>query len=130
LERILLAIFIAICASLFVFIWWLNQSARKTQLEPLLDYYVELRAAVESGEDFSLHPPLAFLRTKPRERMSRQRRLNWILLTAMFTGFGAGAGYLTIQYFDRRAGLFVASTTPVIAFLVIYVSGIWRRDSA
>ena len=49
-EPIFLSIYMAICTALFVFIWWLNQMARKKHLEPLLDYYVEIRKAVESGE--------------------------------------------------------------------------------
>ena len=128
-EMIFVAILVALCTSLLIYIWWLNQAKRKTQLEPLLDYYVEMRSAVEGGDDFTLHPPPVFLQQKPREPMSRRQRSIWILLTCVFTALAAGAGVATMQYFDRRAGLFVASTAPVIAFLVIYVSGIWRRDS-
>ncbi len=96
-----------------------------------LNYYVEMRRAMESGDDFTLQvedPPTAFLQPKPRKPMSRRRRATWILLTAVFTAIAAGAGIVTMQSFDRRTGIFVTSTAPVVAFLVIYVSGIWRRD--
>lgn len=68
-KPIFLTIYMAICTALFIFIWWLNQFARKKHLEPLLNYYVEMRKAMESGDDFTLQvedPPTAFLQPKPQ----------------------------------------------------------------
>lgn len=131
-EPIFLSIYMAICTALFVYIWWLNQMARKKHLEPLLNYYVEMRKAVESGGECVMQlpdPPSAFLRPKPRKPMSRRRRWIWIVLTVVATVLVAGAGYATMQNFDARTGKFVVSTALVIAILIIFVSGIWRRGS-
>jgi len=49
------------------------------------------------------------------------------MLTIAVTLFVAGVGYATVQHFDPRTGGFVLSTVPVIAILMIFVSGIWRR---
>jgi hypothetical protein len=130
-ERMFLTVYLAFCTGLFIFIWWLNQSARKTRFEPLLHYYKEMRTALDSGDNFALQlpdPPAAFLPPKPRKPMSSRRRSIWIMLTIVVTVFVAGAGYVTMQHFDQRTGGCVLSTVPVIAILMIFVSGIWRRD--
>ena len=131
-ELIFLTVYLAFCTGLFIYIWWLNQSARKTHFEPLLHYYKEMRTALDSGDEFALQlpdPPSAFLQPKPRKPMSSRRRWIWIMLTVVVTVLVAGAGYATMQHFDARTGKFVVSTVPVIAILMIFVSGIWRRGS-
>ena len=130
-ELIFFTVYMAICTALFIYIWWLNQSTRQRHLEPLLNYYVEMRKAIENGDDFTLQgegPPTAFLQQQPRKPMSRRLRVKWVLATAVCSALTAAAGIATMQCFDRRTGLFVASTAPVVAFLLIYVSGIWRRN--
>ena len=37
------------------------------------------------------------------------------------------AGVAIMQYFDARTGKFILSVAPVIALLVIVISGAWRR---
>ncbi len=131
-ELVILTVYLAICAGLFSYIWWLNQSARKANLEPLLHYYVEMRTALDSGDEFALQlpdPPQAFLQSKPLKPMTNRQRWIWIMLTGAVTLLVAGAGYATMQSFDARTGGFIVSTTPVVAILMIFVSGIWRRGS-
>jgi hypothetical protein len=50
-DLILLCVCLAVIAGLYVYIWWLNQTARKTDLEPLLNYYLEMRTALDSGDE-------------------------------------------------------------------------------
>jgi magnesium-transporting ATPase (P-type) len=129
-EPIFLTTYMAICTALFVYIWWLNQTARKKHLEPLLNYYLAMRKAVESGDECVLQlpdPPSAFLRPEPRKPMSRRRRWMWILSILVAPVLVAGAGYAAMQQFDRSTGIFVISTAPLIAVLMIVVSRIWRR---
>ncbi len=129
-DVIFFAVFLTICIALFIWGWWINQSARKAHLQPLLDYYVEMRTAIESGEEFSrLPPPVAFDATS-REPISGRSRSLWILLTVTCAVLTLTLGVATMRYFDRRSGLFVASTSPVLALLIIAISGLWRRRSA
>ena len=124
---------LTLCTGLFVFVWWLNQSGRKSYFEPLLNYYTEMRGALESGADFSLRlpePPYGFLESSPQRPMTRARRSTWILLTLAITTLVACAGYLTAQHFDPRTGRFIAYTAPVVALLMIVASGICRRSAA
>ena len=131
-ELIVATVYFAISAGLFIYIWWLNQLARKAGFEPLLHYYTEMRTALESGDDFEIQLPdaMSLFQPKARKRMSKARKWVWIILTAAFSALVAGAGYATMQHFDARAGRFILSTVPVVAILFIFVSGIWRRGLA
>ncbi len=126
------AVYLTIAGGLCVFVWWLNQSGLRNHMQPLLRYYMDLRAALDSGEDtaFSLSdPPSAFLRSKPPKAMSRRRRWAWIGAILVVTALSAGVGYVTMQQFDARTGKFVIVTAPVITLLMIVISGVWRRNA-
>ncbi len=131
-ELTFLSLYLTACTGLFIYVWWLNQSACKNNLEPLLHYYVEMRAALELGDESALEladPPVAFLQPKQRKPMTSRRRWTWIMMTLAVTVCIAGAGYATVEYFDARSGKFIVGIAPVMALLMIFLSGLWRRDS-
>ncbi len=131
-DVIFAVVYLLSCAGLFVFIWWLNQRARRTCFEPLLEHYLQMQAAIESGDDFVSplpDPLIAFLQPKPRKPMTRRRRWIWGVSTAFVTALVAGLGYAISQSFDARTGFFITSTAPLVALLMIVVSGVWRRNS-
>lgn len=131
-ELVVLTVCLTLSGGFFLYIWWLNQSARKAHLEPLLHYYLEMQAALENGGQSLTRlsdPPSAFLQPPPREPMSKRRRRIWIALTVAAVLMVAGAGLAIMQRFDARTGKFIISSSPVVAILMICVSGIWRRGS-
>ena len=128
-EIVILGFCLAICAVLYVYLWWLNQSACQRRLEPLLQYYVDMREALDHGDDFApqLTDPTDFLRPEPRKPMTKRRRWICIIVTVIVTAFVAAAGYGTMQHFDARTGVFIFYTVPVVGVLMIVVSGLYRE---
>ncbi len=131
-DVMIMTVILAISAVIFILIWRLNQTARKAHLEPLLKYYVEMRTALDSGDELVRElpdPPSAFLEPSPRKPMSKLRWWTCTVLTIMITAIVVAAGIAIMQNFDARTGNFIISTTPVVAILMIVLTGIWRRNS-
>lgn len=130
-EWVILGICMVINTALFIYLWWINQSARKRHLEPLLEYYVQMQAALDNGDDevFAAGPPTEFLTSPIRKPMTGRARWVWIAMTAFAAGSVIGAGMAIRQSFDSRAGGFVISTAPVVAILFVFISGIWRPSA-
>ncbi len=133
-ELIFVITYLALCTVFFVFVWWLNQSARKNNLQPLLLHYVELRDSLDSGDASSLQllpdPPSEFLQRAPPKLMTRRQRRVWVFLSAVVVLLVAAAGLATMQSFDPRTGRYLIAAAPVAGFLVLLVSGAWRRPTA
>jgi len=131
-EPLIVSVYLVVCTVLFVYVWRLNRSALKHYFGPLLDYYVEMRAALDRGEAFTLQPPdppSALLPPQPRKPMTNRRRLIWLVVTAAATALVASAGYAVMRGFDPRTGQFIIGVAPVTALLMIVASGVWRRAS-
>ena len=129
-ERVFQFLFLALTAALCIWIWRLNQVARKKHFEPLLHYYAEMREALDQGGDFALDypgPPSDFLKPSPYKPLTKRARGIWIAFTAVLTLAVAAAGIMLMQNFDERTGIFIASAAPVVTVLMVFVSGLWRR---
>lgn len=129
-EMVVLAVCQVLIGCLCLFIWWLNQRASKTHLEPLLDHYIQMRNALANGEELVTQladPPAEFLRPQPRKPMSQRWRRIWLAITVGATLLTLASGIAAMQHFDARAGKFIISTAPVVTILMIVVSGIWRQ---
>ena len=130
-ETVVLAACLSVVGGFCVFVWWLNQHARKSHLEPLLNYYVEMKTALENGDESIGQlpgPPSDFLQPQPRKPISKRKRWIWIAITVVITALAAGAGVAIMHYFNARTGKFIISTAPVLGVLMIVISGIWRRN--
>ncbi len=122
---------VAIATIVMVFIWRVNQSARKKYLEPLLQYYIDMRAGFERDDDALIQlsdAPAEFLYSIQRTPISKRRRRIGIALALACTIAVVGVGYYTMTNFDARTGKFVIGCAPVVGILVIVVTGVWRRN--
>ncbi|MEO1529470.1 MAG: hypothetical protein AAFX06_28950 [Planctomycetota bacterium] len=116
--------------SVLIWVWWVNQRAVSSHLEPLLEYHVRLLKALDQGDgalESIDEPPVGFLDKPPPEPMSRWARRVWVLATIVVAGAVVAAGVYLMQQFDRRTGVFVVVCAPVVAILVLFISGIWKR---
>lgn len=128
-EQILVAVYLILCGAFMVYVWRLNQRARTGHLQPLLDYYLAMRNALDSGQDEPMDlsgPPVGFLRPAPAKPLSRRMRWIWITITFFAVVSVVAAGIAISHHFDERTGKFVLSTAPVVAILLIFISGLWR----
>lgn len=114
----------------FLGIWWLNLAGCKKHFQPLLDYYVSMRDALENDDDSIMQltdPPSDFLRNDaPRARLSSRAWRGWIVFIVLVTATVIVVGVAIAKYFDYRTGMFVTSTFPVVAGLFVFISGVWR----
>ena len=121
---------IGICFSIYTWVWSLNQEAWKNHLVPLRDYYVQVRDALDQNDDSllpSVDAPTEFLIPKRRQPIGVQRwRIGWIT-TVVGTIAIAIVGIYLFRNFDERTGAFVFSSVPVVAILLIAITGIWKR---
>ncbi|MEL6109019.1 MAG: hypothetical protein AAFU85_23680 [Planctomycetota bacterium] len=129
-SRVVFVIYQTVILSVLIWVWWINQRAVAINLRPLLEYHVRLRAALDEGDealDSVAEPPAGFIEKLPPEPMSRRAQRWWI--AGILFAFGAViiAGVWLVQQFDLRTGVFVAVCAPVVAGLVLFVSGIWKR---
>ena len=116
-----------------IYLWRLNQRARKRRLEPLLDYYVKLQAALESGEDSDRdfpQPPNVLQHVATRRPLTTMQRVVFLTLSLSATALVATSGWWIVQNFDPRAGWFVLSTAPLLGLLVLVLTGAYRRSVA
>jgi hypothetical protein len=131
-ELIFAAAFLVGMTALSIYGWWINQSARKKNLEPLLAYYQGLRDALESGDESPLSPPvipLDFYGQTPYKPISKRQQRIWLIMIAVSTALVACGGYAIMWSFDARTGNFVVGTAPVVAFLLYFISGLWRSKA-
>lgn len=129
-KVIVLAVCLVVCAAVYIWLWCLNQRARTKHLEPLLEYYVWMKSALDSDGDSMLDmadPPTQFLDPKVPRTISRRQRWIGMLLALLAMGLVAIAGEWTMRNFDQRTGIFVLTTMPVVGILLIVMSGCWRR---
>lgn len=129
-SLVALVIYQPFILSVLVWVWWINQRAVKTHLRPLLDYHVRLRAALDEGDealDSVSEPPVGFTEKSPPEPISRKARRGWIAGTLIAFGSVVAVGVWLSQQFDRRTGIFVAVCAPLVAILVLFISGVWKR---
>ncbi len=122
---------VVIVSIVMVFLWRVNQSARKKYLEPLLQYYIDMRNGFERDDDAVMQlsdAPTEFLHSTPRTPISKLRRRIGIALVLVCTTTVVGLGSYTMTNFDARTGKFVISCAPVVGILVIVVTGVWRRN--
>ncbi|MEM1069488.1 MAG: hypothetical protein AAGI63_11370 [Planctomycetota bacterium] len=122
--------YLGLCGAVCIYLWRLNQKARKARLEPLLDYYLKLQMALESGEDGSESlspPPEIWGQSTTRQPMTRGRRIVFVVLTFLLTTSIAACGWWLTRVFDERAGWFVLSMAPFVGLLTLIATGAYRR---
>jgi hypothetical protein len=125
------ALFVTFTTAFMVYVWWINQVGRKKYLEPLLRYYVDMRAGLDRDDDSVMQlsdAPTEFLLSCNRPHISKLRRRIGITLTLVLTLFVAGFGIYCITSFDARTGKFIVGCAPVVGILVVVITGIWRRN--
>ena len=121
---------IGICFSIYTWVWSLNQEAWKNHLVPLRDYYVQVRDALDQNDDSllpSVDAPTEFLIPKRRQPIGVQRWRIGCITTVVGTIAIAIVGIYLFRNFDERTGAFVFSSVPVVAILLIAMTGIWKR---
>ncbi len=131
IEAVFITVYLLACAVFVLFVWHLNRKGRKTNLEPLLAYYIQMKVAIEGGDEFTLpppDPPAGFLEQDPRPPLTRMSRWIWSIAIVAATVIVAGLGYAIADRFDARTGGFIMSTAPVVGLLLFFISGIWRRN--
>lgn len=130
ISVIVFVIYELVILSALAWVWWVNQRAVKKQLLPLLEYHVTLRDALDGGdEELSsvTEPPAGFVEKPPPEPISRRALRWWIAATLLSTGSVLGSGIWLMRRFDQRTGVFVLVCSPVVAILVLYMSGLGRK---
>ena len=117
------------CA-MFAWVWLVNRNACSSHLEPLLNHYQRLRHAIDEEDESLLPenpPPVEFLNARVGRPISRMQWRVGLAITIVGAVATVAAGIYLVREFDARTGWFVTSSAPVVAMLLVAMTGIWKR---